>query len=117
MGKQNLPWVREWEQLDLPLNDDGASTLMFLLQLLAFVVLALTLGYFFVVGVINEADLATAHADGQRIGRLELLQRVEAEVAREGKDFEAFYRAASQPGLSGFGGVLLVGNTCKGWNQ
>lgn len=61
MSKRNLPWVREWEQLDLPLNDGGTSTLVFVLQLFAFVVLALTLGYFFVIGVIDEANLAAAH--------------------------------------------------------
>lgn len=110
MNKRNLPWSREWEQLDLDIEKDNDSILKTFLSVLAFIFMSLVCGYFFAQGLVAEADLAHARAEGAKAGRLELLQHVRHETEREGKTWTAFYRAASKPGMSGFDGVLLVEN-------
>lgn len=112
MNKQILPWVRKWEQIDLDLElengrqqDDQSKAV---LAWVTFIALCLCITYIFMDGVLRTAALDQAYADGARMGRLELLQRVKQETEREGKTWTAFYRAASKAGMSGFDGVVLV---------
>ena len=110
MNKHSLPWFREWEQLDLEMEmeRDSVSLLKMALSVIALVALMLIGSLLFADGLVAEAELAEARAEGHRLGRLELIQRVQQEVDDEGKTWTAFYRAASKPGLSGFDGVVLV---------
>lgn len=99
MNKRNLPWFRE---------RDSESLLNMVLAVIALVALMLVGALMFADGLVAEAELAAARSEGHRLGRLELIQRVQQEVDDEGKTWTAFYRAASKPGLSGFDGVVLV---------
>lgn len=107
MNKHNVPWIREWEGLDLGFDRSKDIVTSFLAVLL-FVALAMLAGYLFAEGMVAEAEVAQAKAEGARLGRLELLQYVQQEQEKEGKVWTAFYRAASKPGMSGFDGVMLV---------
>lgn len=108
MNKRNLPWFREWERLEQEIERDSESSLNMVLAVIALVALMLVGALMFADGLVAEAELAAARAEGHRMGRLELIQRVQQEVDDEGKTWTAFYRAASKPGLSGFDGVVLV---------
>ena len=106
MNKRNVPWIREWEQMDLGF-DRSKDIVTSFLSVLLFVALAMLAGYLFAEGMVAEAEVAQAKAEGARLGRLELLQQ---EQEKEGRVWTAFYRAASKPGMSGFDGVVLVEN-------
>lgn len=110
MNKHNLPWSREGERLEQEIERDSESLLKMALAVIALVGMMLIMALLFADGMVAEAELAEAQAEGYRIGRLELIQQVTQEVDDEGKTWTAFYRAASKPGLSGFDGVVLVGN-------
>ena len=110
MNKRNLPWSREWEQIDLEFNTERKheALVLRLIYLLLFVGLCMAMAVILVDGLDRTAALEQARAEGARMGRLELLQHVKQETEREGKTWTAFYRAASKPGMSGFDGVVLV---------
>lgn len=108
MNKQNLPWSREWEQIDLELERQHESFVRRLFYLLVFVGLCLVGAVVFADGLDRTAALEQARAEGAKVARLELMQRVQRETEQEGKTWTAFYRAASKPGMSGFDGVMLV---------
>lgn len=112
MNKQNLPWSREWEQMDLDLEQGRKhdAIMLRLLYLLAFVGLCMVGAVVLTDGLDRTAALEQARAEGARMGRLELLQQVKHEAEREGLTWLAFYRAASKAGISGFDGVVLVEN-------
>ena len=112
MNKQIIPWCREWEQMDLDLEQGRKhdAIMLRLLYLLAFIGLCMVGAVVLADGLDRTAALAQAHAEGARMGRLELLQRVKQETEREGLTWLAFYRAASKAGISGFDGVVLVEN-------
>lgn len=107
MNRHNVPWIREWEE---QVERDARSFTQAVLVIVAFVLLSLLFGYVLADGLDREARVAQVRAEAARQARLELLQRVDREVDREGKTWTAFYRAASKPGLSGFDGVVLVEN-------
>lgn len=109
MNRHNVPWIRERE-FDREIEQDSESLLKMVLAVIALAVLLLIGALLFVDGLDAEARLAEVRAEAARQARLELLQRVDREVDREGKTWTAFYRAASKPGLSGFDGVVLVEN-------
>lgn len=112
MNKHNLPWSREWEQLDLEWEKERKHDAMILrlFYLVAFVGLCMVMAIMLVDGLDRTAALEQARAEGARMGRLELLQHVKQETEREGKTWTAFYRAASKPGMTGFDGLVLVEN-------
>lgn len=109
MTNYPLMVARDWEQQDLDLEQVKDSWVLNLLASLALVVVV-GLGMMLLVeGIERQAQLDQSYAAGRRQGRLEMLHRVKQETEKEGRTWLAFYRAASQPELSGFDG-LLIGN-------
>jgi hypothetical protein len=104
--KHNLPWVREWEQLE----QDSDSVMIGFLYGLVFVVLCIAMAFIFVDGLDRQALADQQYAEGKRAGRVEMLERVKQETEEEERTWAAFYRAAGTAGMSGFDGVVLVGN-------
>jgi len=107
MNRNNLPWVRDWEE---QVERDTRCLVRSVLGMIVFIVLMMVMSWMFADGLDRTAALAEAQARGSRLGRLELLQRVDRELDREATVWQAFYRAASRPGMSGFDGVVLVEN-------
>lgn len=107
------PWMREWVQQELDIEADSTGLIRFFGAVLLLVLVVMTMTLMFADGIAAEAELAQARAEGQRLGRLELLQRIDREVEQEGQTWLAYYRAASQPALSGFDGVMLAETACR----
>lgn len=107
------PWMREWVQQELDIEADSGGLIRFFAAVVLLVLIVMAMSLLFADGMVAEAELAQARAEGQRMGRLELLQRIDRETDKEGQTWLAYYRAASQPALSGFDGVMLAESACR----
>lgn len=110
MNRLNLPWVRNYEQLSMDIDADNNSILNRFCTLLVFVALCAVGVVILMDGLDKSAAYEQAKAQGEQRGRVEMLLRVKDAVEEQGNTLEAYYSAASKPGMSGFDGVLLVEN-------
>ena len=108
MNRLNLPWLRNWEQQDLELESQHESLFLRMLYALVFIALCAVSAVVFVDGLDRSALYEKAKAEGEQRGRVEMLLRVKDAVNQQGNTLEAYYSAASQQGMTGFDGVVLV---------
>lgn len=110
MNRLNLPWVRDWEQQDLDLEQDNDSVINTFCAVLLFIALCAVGAVMLMDGLDRSVVYEQAKAQGEQRGRVEMLLRVKDAVDQQGNTLEAYYSAASKQGMTGFDGVVLAEN-------
>lgn len=110
MNRFNLPWVRNWEQLSMGIEDDNESILKRFCSVLVLIALSAAAAVVLMEGLDRSAAIAEREAKSKQRGRIEMLAEVNAAFEREGRSLETYYRWASKKGTTGFDGLLAENN-------